>query len=491
MIAAAPPRATAVGRWSVLVALARFEARRMVRHPVVWLGAAVAVVVQYTELVEFAPVLDRLSVLTSWWLLPLAAIAVWFGGDAGLRGRGHGDGDPLQVSAVGSEWRVVGTLFGLLGVVGVGLVAHAVVIGWALARGAVTAPIIGEVAAGLLTVWLFGAAGVAAARWFPHPAVPLMVALVPVGLLFIGGEDYFYQSGWEPVLGFEWWFPVVDIGPEPYLMLFRPAALHAVYLIGLLVALAGVALARSRLLWAALTVAGMAVVTVAGPAQMGEVPEARRVQTLAALIGDDAELTCETHDGVRHCVLPGYRGWINRWAEAVAPVIAAGPAGAVDGIEFRQYPLYFGYVLADGSEMNGPWWWDHAVADAMTRPDLVTTGTVWGWDGRVQAYHLAGRAVGCPLDCPGESQGVVRLWLALHHPKTRDDLQRTMERSPPSLSECIAVDLWDDPAATAAIHANWDLLTDPATTFGSLETVLGVDVPDGADEFGRVAGGCP
>jgi hypothetical protein len=278
----------------------------------------------------------------------------------------------------------------------------------------------------------------------------------------------------------------------PYEVSFRPSALHLGYLVGLVLVMGAIAaLGRSITGWTVLSL-GVVVAATLGPAQLGPIDDTRHIEAISRLVGDEADLRCETHDSVTYCAMPGYEGWVDDWAAAVTPMLDLSPA-ALDPIVVRQYPIHNTFLL-DGQDYDSWWWVNPAYEDYIGR-EVVAVGSSLAY--YTISYELVGniasRIVGCEVVCEGESQRLIYLWLVASDSRIRENV--AYDTSPESdfatVDECMFVGFWDDPGAKDLIHRNWEILTDPNTTFQEAGEILGVAVPVGSDELGHLEGGCP
>lgn len=482
----------AISGLTAVLALARFEGRMMVRHPVTWIGALGATGMAVLELREQAPVLNRVSVTLAWTLLPLAAAVALVAGWAVLRAKGRSDANPPMVMPIGMPQRVGGIFAGLAYAAVFAFILQLLLLAWVFTRDPVTSIVWSEVLAGPLYVVFAGALGAALTRWMPHPATPLFAVLILAGLMI---AFPYRQEDWGLNIGLEWLSPLAwpqDI--IPYEVAFRPAGLHLGYLTGLTLLLAGIAmLGRWPVAWAVLG-AGLVLAGVMGPAQLGPIEDSQRAEAMSRLIGDEANFTCEIHQGVEYCAMPGYQGWIGDWRTLATPVLDAAPAEAKAGMEIRQYPVHNTFLL-DGAAYND-WWWIRPAYDDFAARDVVPVGSVlnltWGYQEVIS--HITNHLVGCGrTGCRGEARDIVNLWLAIHSPGvasfTVDDPSFGSEYA--NVTECMVRDLWGQPGVTETIRASWATLTDPETTYEEAGEILGVAVPEGVSPDGRLEGGCP
>lgn len=477
--------------WSAILSLGRFEGRMMLRHPVVWVGGVASVGLAIFELVEEAPVLNRVSMTLAWTMAPLAAAAALVAGWGVLRAKGRNDAHPPMVMPMGVSRRVAGVVLGLAWPALATLLVQAGLLVWVFTRDPVTSLVWSELLVGPGYVVFAGALSAALTRWIPHSWMPIF-ALLAMGVI---QAAFPYNPGqWGSQIGLAALAPIA--WPEdiiPYEVAFRPSLLHLGYLAGLAITVAGIAsLGRGFIGWAVL-VAGVVLAAGLGSAQLGPIEERRRLETIGRLVGDEANLTCQIHDGVGYCAMPGYDGWINDWHALARPVLAAAPTEAVNEVQVRQYPVHNTFLL-DGEHYNDWWWIGPSYQDYMTRAVVpVASRFDPTWVGfRELTHHLGRRLVDCqPTGDCGESQQLVMLWLLLHDENVRTNvLGDAADGDYVSVDRCMATELWSRPDARDRIWADWDTLTDPATSYRKAGQVLGLAVPTDLNPDGFVEGGC-
>lgn len=303
---ATPARSTENGPapGSAVVALAAFEGRMMLRHPLLGIGGLAAVGLAVFELIEEAPVLNRVSMTLAWTMAPLAAAVALLSGWAVLRTRARSDAQPPAVSPVAMHQRVTGILLGLAYPAAATLVVQMGLLGWVMTKDPVTSIVWTELLVGPVYVMFAGAFAAALTRWLPHAATPLFALL---GLAVVQAVMPYHPEQWGEEIGVAALAPIA--WPEtiiPYEVSFRPSGLHLAYLAGLVVTLGAVAgFGRRLVTWLAL-VAGAAAAVLFGAAQIGPVDESVREAAIGRLVGGQADLLCEAHRGVTYCAMPGY-----------------------------------------------------------------------------------------------------------------------------------------------------------------------------------------
>lgn len=474
----------------VVFTLGRFEGRQMVRHPLFWLGVLAAVGLSAFELIEESPVLNRVSMTLAWTITPIAVAAAFLAGWAVLRARGRTDAHPPTVMPAPMSKRVAGVVVGLTWPAVATFAVQLALLAWTLFRDPVTSLVWTELLIGPALVVLAGVMAAAATRWIPHPSTPLVALLALAGIHIVvpySPENWGSQIGPAALAPMAWPETII-----PYEVAFRPSGFHLGYLIGLILALAGVAtLGRTKSNWLLVGV-GLISAGVLGPAQLGPIDESQRVEAISRLVGDEADLTCETHDAVTYCAMPGYAGWIDDWSAAISPMVELLPE-PVEPIEVRQYPVHNTHLL-DGEDYNNWWWIPPAYQDYITR-DVAPVGSILAsWTVSYELMgHVAAQAIGCDQFCEGEAQQVVNLWLLSENPEIAANIEydTSPESDYASVSSCMLADLWEHPDATSRIHEIWELLTDPSTTYEQAGEALGIEAPAATEEFGGIEGGCP
>lgn len=461
----------------------------MLAHPVVWVGGLASAAYAVFDLIEQAPVLNRVSMTLAWTMAPLAVSVALVAGWAVLRARGRTDAHPPVIMPVAMSQRTGGILGGLLWPALATLILQLVLLGCVFTRDPVTSLVWTELLVGPLYVVFAGAVGAAATRWFPHPATPLLTVLLLAGLQFAVPYD---PDQWGAHVGPAALAPIA--WPEdiiPYEVSFRPSGLHLGYLVGLVLGVVGLAVISRRVVGWAVLAFGIMLAATSGIAQLGPIEESQRMAAMARLVGDQADLTCETHTGIRYCAMPGYQGWIDDWVRAAAPLVAVVPPETLTGMEVRQYPIHNTYLLDSPEGID--WWWVEPVSEDYASREVVPTGSMQLVDGGNDLVrYLGNRIMGCEIECDGEGQQVIALWLMAHDPDIRSYVMYDARESDyASVSDCMVADLWDQPDDLAVVQGNWGVLTAPGTTYEEAGALLGVSVPAGYDEIGILDGGCP
>ncbi|MET8042212.1 hypothetical protein ABZU25_15300 [Micromonospora sp. NPDC005215] len=403
---AAPVRPTPSstdGRRQALLALARFEAVRMLRHPLT-IAAALLFLGPWlwgwlSGSANRYPVLpDELIIIQLLALPILGGAALIVANLVTLRAHRHRVDASYDVLVLPPAWRVGGFLLALLPLAGLSLLLVAVRVGVSAvlpgAAGSVDVPALVTPSA---LVLLLGAVGVIAGILIRSVLIaPLLVLLVLV-LEFAAIAATLIETGWRfllPVYVSEFGVPV------PAGVSDRPAARHLAYLVGITVLLVAAILARARAR-RSVVAAGLAVgliLTVGGGLTQSR-PDPG-IAAARATVEDRPESiqSCVLRDDVTYCYFDGFDGFVSGWESVVTsvrevvPDVATSPGPplavrqrtALDEISAEGQT---GSVAEDMRVVAG---WKVADAAAGT-PEAIRVGTVWG-DDRATAILAAGVA---------------------------------------------------------------------------------------------------
>ncbi|MFC7387801.1 hypothetical protein [Sphaerisporangium rhizosphaerae] len=505
--AAAPRRA--------VLALARVETVRMLRHPMTvaatlllagsWVAAWFAIgTTRYPVLQQ----LDRDSAMGMMMLLGGAALIV--GNLAVLRTHRDGTTGLSQVLILPDHGRTLAHLLAILPPAVVG----AVLILARMAVLAVCAPAAGhpnpyELAIGPATVLLLGALGVLLGRLTRSAVVaPLALLVLLAGLVALepltngGGKTLWLTPQGGAALEM----------PTPVSLMARPAAAHLGYLLGLagLLATAAVLGAGARGVRVAVAAAVALVCAVAGgTAQLSPPDRAVAAARTAVMNHPSQHETCRDLGHVTYCALAGFSRWIPAWNTVVQAVVARVPATARSTqLTVRQRIVVLAFDRGTTPEqLLAAWRADDAAAGT---PRAVGIGTQWG-DSRAAADLAAQVAYRLVADEPGEpgeardgatacgGAGVLVVWLAgqagtqagtglrLLAEEARGErggvsfyetqLFPTVYVPAPELT--VATQALARPRAdiAARVQQSWATLTAPGTTAAQAAQILGVPAP--------------
>ncbi|MEU3454916.1 hypothetical protein ABZ671_15140 [Micromonospora sp. NPDC006766] len=431
--------------WRAMLALARVESIRMLRHPVS-IAAAVLFLGPW--------IYGQLSGGANRYPVPAdAAISVQifglllFGGAAMvvanlgvLRAYRHRTDRLYDVLVLPAPWRTGGFLLALLPYgAAVGVLVGIVVGGAALQPGAAGLPDPAELLTTPVLAVLLGAFGVLLARLVRSAvAAPLAVLAMAVASLAAAMVAVLTEARWRllPVM-----FPDLPFA-VPAELSTRPSWRHLTYLAGIVAVLAVAALTRSgargrRIVVALVTAAAVAV--AGGVAQL--VPDDAARQARIAATADPAPMqTCQVRNGVTYCAFNDFTPWIAGWDEVVQGVLELVPATARTGppLAVRQRVWAYGYPVAgalssSAADTARATRWAEADAAAGT-PEAVTTDTTWGsardeavLAGAVAYRLLAGHAARDEWSICG-ARGAILVWLAGQATARSGDGLRELDR---------------------------------------------------------------
>ncbi|MCG5445955.1 hypothetical protein NIE79_004484 [Micromonospora sp. NIE79] len=395
MTVAAPARPTpssTQGRRRALLALARFESIRMLRHPLT-VAAALLFLAPWlwgwlSGSANRYPVLpDELITIQLLALPILGGSALIVANLVTLRAHRHKVDASYDVLVLPPAWRVGGFLLALLPLAGLSLLLAGVPVGdsAALPGAAGSVDIATLLTPSALTL-LLGAVGVLAGVLIRSVLIAPLVVLLVLVLEFLVITPLIIETGWRfllPVYVSEFTVPV------PAGVSDRPAARHLAYLIGITVLLAAAVLARAnarRQVVAAGLVVGLILAVGGGLTQSRPDPglAAARVtvEERAASIQ-----SCEIRGDVTYCFFEGFGGFVPGWDAVVTSVRAVVPASAASSgppLAVRQRASldaitaagWTGSIAEDRRVVAG---WKVEDAAAGT-PEAVRVDTSWGDD---------------------------------------------------------------------------------------------------------------
>ncbi|MDQ0909535.1 putative hemolysin [Streptomyces canus] len=500
--------------WAAVFALARFEARDLLRYiPVLvtlllYVGYTAWTLFHEKEGMDAFPALQDADRATQSGPLLLGIAVFVCVNRCTLRSRRRGTDRQFDVLVM-EPWRR--TVAHVLSVVPFAAVTALVVLGeftrQALRPGAVGHGSLAELAVGPLYVLLCGAFGVLLAR-----LVPFTFA-APVGVVGLFVFSVFISAGTGGAEWSRWLSPIVGENSGntvlPSDLVGRPAAWHALYLTGLilLLALGAVLASGGRTVYLKAGAAGALALTLAGAvgqsggvsAQLAAAREQasvspQRDQTCVKRGGSPRSSEAETGGGSTYCAFPEWTGRAGTWAEVVDRVqpLAGGTAARQPLLVRQRVEARYG-LSGDGA------------IDPLTAPGQVTVGTRWGGN-RVPEFAVGVASV---LVAGDESKGgelcdgrvVTTMWLALggaSHPMT-DLANVRLDDSVTGSAYVLAPtsglymtagqtdvlrELLERPRGevTASVKQHWTQLTASGVSTAQVARVLGAEVPKGAKD---------
>lgn len=485
--------------WAAVFALARFEARRLLLSIPVITGFLVYVawIVWWAQ--DYAdgfPSLQNADRATQGGPL-LVGLAVLMSVNQAVLRSGRRDTERyFGVLVMGQGRRTAAHALSLVPAVLLTMVCVAGQFGWtALKSGALGHGSVGELLVGPLTVLLFGAVGVLLARLVPSAfAGPLLIVVFL--FLFVFDTSGGGESSWT-----RWLSPVVgemsgDTLPSD--LIGRPAAWHALYLGGLGLSLALLAVLvggglRARAVQ--VSFAGALALTVLGGVAQGQGVSAETTAARErATVHPEQVQTCVARDGSEYCAFPEWRGRTADWAAVVDHVrdLAGGTAHEQRLVVKQRIDATYG-LDAD------------AAIDPSGTAHQVTVGTQWGgnrvpeFSAAVAGVLVAGNEKAAGELCDGRM--VTLMWTALaweSDPLTRlrnvrldDSLAGSAivlsPTNPLSMTEgqtTVVRELLSRPRGEVApkVKQHWTELTSPRTTTARAAELLGVDAEAKADK---------
>ena len=395
-----PPPVQVVKTRQVAGQLARIEARRVALHPATLFGLALSIWAMWGLNAGQAPVLNRAGTNLALPLVLLAGGSLIAASTAAVRMWNTERSEAIDITPASQRTRTLALLAGCSAAAAVGLAAQLLVLGWMMVNDPVTALNWWEVLAGPATVGLAVSAGVAAGRWFPSRASG------PLALITLFGASIYLQMyGTVQQFGEQvrWLAPIVPMEFDPVELTFRAPGAHLVYLLGLALVFAFIALLKGKNRRISIPITGLVVsivVVVFGAVSQAQAYDQFDSETrLQALLPPNAEYVCTENGRSTYCAYPGYEGWIEEWAALVEPVLDLAPEEVSNqGLTVKQYPARALDLLMNGSDIEidyerglatGMWWGRQAGGDGATWGDAYPFGMALG---------VAAWSVGLPLE---------------------------------------------------------------------------------------------
>ncbi|MGW7380584.1 ABC transporter permease [Streptomyces sp. NPDC054794] len=409
---AAATRSASRGSRAAVFALACFETRRLLlRVPVVvalvgygaWIGW------RTLQPQDDYPALQDVDRATQGGPLFVGLVALLCANQAALRSLRRDTERHFGVLVLSPAHRTAAHALAVVPLALLTAVAVAAQFGWeALKPGVVGRGSVAELLAGPLTVLVFGAIGVLLARLVSSAvAAPLLVGVF--FLLFVGGM---YPSAGRET-GTAWLAPVVSgTGAQslPSALLGRPAGWHALYLAGLALTAAVLAVlvaggGRARTLRAALAGA-LALTVLGGVAQTGGIPAVTTAARIRASLTPERDQTCVLRGRSDYCAFPEWTPRIGDWARVAERVqsLTGGSARGQHLLVRQRVEARYGLF-------------DDAALAPSTNPYQVTVGTAWGgnrvpeFSTAVASVLVAGNEKAASRLCDGRM--VTIMWLSL------------------------------------------------------------------------------
>jgi hypothetical protein len=518
--------------WSVVMPLARADARAVLTHPSFVVGVVLTPLMLFWS-TSTATSWREASTGTALALVPLGWFTIIATNLVAFRPRRTGSEELFAALPAPSPVRTAALLAAGAGPV---IVAAVLTVGWVVYLGVGDDPPVGspewaEIAAGLAIVAGSVAVGVAVARWLPSPGFgPVaVVATILIQARFLDVTTWPWDRGdGDPMRFLGFLADTASVGD--HFLEVRPAGWHLLYLVGLVVLMAAVALARDgfpRPVAVLLTFAGLIVVG-AGWQQTRPASAAQESEMVSYLVDPADYQVCEDWAGVTYCAYPGFVADIAGWREAVEPTLAMLPAAAIgpsDRLTVRQRAP----IIVSSNDCT-PGWFDESLPPGVA--ERVSPDTLWPADGLVHppfgeeyfpcservvhglylAVQTGAWAVGLPpaphgenvrCTADGQARSVIALWAAAASvPERRQTLRDVVAEG--SVGPSIVFERWDPPPmwgvdyavadaqlalalsdrpaaeVQAVLGRDWDHWTDPQTSSVDLAEQFGIARADTA-----------
>lgn len=363
-----------------VLAVARFEARKLLRHPT-WLITLGFITVLTSLLVYLDSHLgadgDEPVVWFALIALPLAGLALIVSMHRiGTRSRRDHTDELEAATPTSPRTRTTALLMACLAPIPVFLtiVVFHLVLSGTMSRYVSTPTMANSLpAAGFILAGLGGGiVGVLLSRWLPFAAAPLLGIVAIIWLN--NGPDHLHPR-------FRW----LRVGVEPSFggrFDIRPDGLLALFVLALILLGACLALWRHPPRPQLITATAAAIVVITGIGwTMTRPPSASEVAVIVDELENPlAHQKCETRASVRYCVFAGSESWVDAWAPGVQGVLAQTPASARPAeIVVVQRPLVDPreFLAEVRDALNGALVWpaDGRIHPAMdingSRPDLL------------------------------------------------------------------------------------------------------------------------
>lgn len=492
-------------RW-VALALGRVEARKLLGHPASLAGAALTLAIPVVATWNYMPVLNRYDALTNEALIPFAAGILIAAHLATIRARRHRTTELFDSLVAQDAAITVAHLVAVLYASCFALVLVVAQLAYMKAIGGVATPRPTVVMIGPVLVAFAGAFGVALGRWAPRMfAGPLGIAGLVAVCTALTTNTYAHNREWLSL-----WVPSEVISGSASEVALRPYGWRLLYMTGLVVVAAAVALAhhrRQRVIAIGLATAAVVGTAYAGRQEMQPIPRSEQAAIATRFLETYRDPSCPAYQSVRYCALSGYEGWVDRWRQPTEGVMAALPASA------RPKDLRLIQAPSDGETYD-----DRAnvvLSDRLRRANRngilssendITPSLRWGRNSKegqselAIALHVAARATGIDTrfrlteedlqdlarprprgfrlgrtyrNCIALEQGrsIVALWLAARATaRTEAAFLEAAARSPYETEPESSAVGYFEPQQWALQAYMWEATGEPAVTWGTRET---------------------
>ncbi|WP_405841453.1 ABC transporter permease [Streptomyces sp. NBC_01518] len=488
--------------WQAIFALARFESRKLLlRIPVLFMLAAYVAWIVWTSKGAWNgyPALQDVDRDTQMGPVLVGFAVLLCVNQAVLRSQRH-DTERLFGVLVLEPWRrTAAHALSILPVTGLVVLGVAAQFGWqAVKSTAVGTGSVGELLVGPLCVLLCGAIGLLMARLVPKPfAIPVAAVLLLVFSVLapvsFGGDG-----------ATAWLTPIVGEGSTktiPSELIGRPAVAHSLYLTGLALALAllAVLISKGRTKTVTTVLAGalagaIALGMVGGVGQAAGVSSETTAARTVATLNPQKVQSCVRHGRSTYCAFPEWAPRTATWADVTDHVqsLAGGTAQTRKLLVQQRVEARYG-MEADGA------------IDPSTTPNQVTVRTMWGgprtpeFSAAVASVLVLGNEKAGGDVCDGRM--VTIMWLALGWMSDPVSELRAVRLDDSVTGSSLVLSPTNGMSMTAGqtsvvrellaagptkvtpkVKAHWAELTSPKVTTAKVAQLLGVKGPAGADK---------
>ncbi|MGL5827965.1 MAG: hypothetical protein ACRC0L_00160, partial [Angustibacter sp.] len=408
------------------LALARAEAVRIVRHPLILASLAGIAALWAYDLAapggaESFPVVSVEVELMQLQLLLVGASAFLIANLTRLRPNRFKALAQEAVAPIPAWQRTFALLLATAIPAGLALLLSLLRIVYIAAQPTAAGPVpVAEVLA-IPTVTLLAAAlGVVVARARSVLVGTLALALAAMSI-FIGNFVLTDNKRWLLPLVFD---EDSELRPLPASLLARPSNAHLGYLLGIAAAIWLLLLITHGLRHRLATIAAMSAIALAatcGAVQLQSTPRIAQASWQGARSAPAGLQQCQDRDSVQYCYFPDFSKWVPSWAQVAQGqlrVVGEQPARLVIRQRISQ-EIQFGPITAAWQ----PWAESDQTAGT---PDAVSVGTSWGSDGLsyTEAQSMMGLSAGLAarlIDGPGPlnqehrcgATGTLLAWLAI------------------------------------------------------------------------------
>lgn len=463
-------------------ALGRWEGRRLLGSPILWVAALATLAIIYLEGRYEAVSLPHRSVIIAGACLTVAAVALLMGHAISRRSQRPDMEELLTPLPMTGPQRKAGEVVAALAPATLAVLATGAGVVWSLTRNPAGSISWLEILVGPVVVILAHVLGVSQGK-LRNPLVGPLVLVALVGLFLI--RDLWPGARVIPAVSpfLPWRAPYTEwVQGEPRLPL-----VHLAYLAALITVISSLMTRAWKLLVVgSIGLAGLAVVLSSVPTH------GLLVYSAVAAWSQEQPVVCDERDGVRYCAYEGYEPWIDYWAEVVGEVRAVIPTElaveevrqTVQIVRFEDDPAL---AMVPGTWYLGPEESRSSrLAVELLAPALGLPGT-YGEVVLLQG-HLPECMRGLPLSAFGEARGValiVLLGIAMP-PAVPDDAfgafggsanVGTVEVAPGELDLAKQILVRPATETLGLLHSHWNEILEPATTSDTLASWFGLPAP--------------